>query len=107
LTKKKWAIFTVIALGIFTAACETPLVIDELTCNDIIDDVVSLSQDQAEGSAFQSGILKIYDSKQVSQMDKRLTCEGRTLLDSGDEQGLEFFAFVDEDRDSFIGFEGK
>ena len=94
-----------IVVGVIALACEQPLDISKQNCNGLIDDVINLSQDQS--SPLKSNIIKIYDAKIVSNTDKRLTCKGLALLETGGEQAIEYFAYVDRDGDTFIGYEGK
>ena len=100
-----WAVILAFVGAVIGFGCEVPLDISELECDDIVDDVVELSQKQT--NPFQSKILKIYDVKQVSRIGERLTCEGLALLDSGSEQNVEFYSYADADGDTFIGYEGK
>ena len=98
-------IILAIVVGTMAFACSQPIDINKQNCNGLIDDVIDLSQEQ--DNPLYSKILKIYDAKIVSTTNERLTCEGVALLDSGDEQTVEYFAWVDKDGDTFIGFEGK
>ncbi len=81
--------------------------ITEWECDYLLDAVIDLSQKQWARSPFENRILKMYDPEKVAYANERLTCKGVALLDSLNEQDIEFYTWVDKDGDRFYGYEAQ
>ena len=64
-----------------------------------------ISEEQSQKNLFRRAILKIYDVSVVSHTEDNITCRGRALLESGNEEDLSFYFYADADGDTFVGYE--
>lgn len=79
--------------------------VDDAVCEDLVTDIISLSEDQS--GPFSATILKVYSPTEVNRSNSRLSCEGRALLSSGNEEMVDFYLWLDDDGDLFVGYEGR
>ena len=93
------------SLILIISACGHEADIATSNCEDLMGDIVSLSEEQSE--PFSATILKIYSPVELSRDNSNLRCEGRALLSSGTEQMIDFYLWLDDDGDLFIGYEGR
>ena len=74
------------------------------SCEDLGPDIIELSEkNNAPGT---TRILKLYDIAEMSRTESRLECSAVALTSRNSRQNMVFYAFIDEEGDSFIGFEG-
>ena len=75
----------------------------DLQCEDVVPEIMALSQEQGNSNPLTPPILKMYDVQEVGRSDERLDCMGLARTSTG--QGLIVF-YMEEDRDGdrFIGY---
>ncbi|MCY4368856.1 MAG: hypothetical protein OXF41_05400 [bacterium] len=78
---------------------------DGLYCEDIVSDVIALSEEQP--GPFSTTILKIYSPTELGRDDTNLNCEGRALTSTGGEVMIDFYLWSDDEGDLFIGYESR
>ena len=91
-----------------TVATTTTVVVgafDGVLCEDLVGDIIVLSEEQS--GPFSATVLKVYSPVEVSRDDSRLSCAGRALLSSGSEEMVDFYVWLDDEGDVFIGYEGR
>ena len=75
------------------------------SCEDLESDIIDLSEESAAPGA--ARILKLYEIAESSRTDVKLECTAVALTSRNTRIRLLFYAEVDEDGDSFIGFRSE
>ena len=78
---------------------------EPMTCEGIVRQVVRLSEKNE--NAFSGRILKLSQIEQLRRSSTELQCQGYAKLSRGASGTINFYWLIDEDGDTFIGYEGQ
>tara|TARA_Y100001960_G_C14735029_1_gene859789 strand:+ start:1748 stop:2083 length:336 start_codon:yes stop_codon:yes gene_type:complete len=93
-------VIVVIVVVVISLISDTEnITITDLDCTKLGDRVEGKEIQNAFGMKIE--VLKIYEAKQISKSEDKLTCKGKALLSKGDEETLTYSYFKDSDGDWF------